>query len=385
LKHIQLDLIAAGIPAAKQSAAKPEKQPKPAPPPGPQEPVRFKEYTGAIHIHTTYSDGDGSFNEVVEAATGCGLDYVILSDHDTLECRRDGREGRHDGVLFLAEQEVSPRDGHCLVIGSDLLIEVKRSDKVDRIFEQLQEKGGSGFAAHPFCDRHGFGHIKYITWDSVDDARLTGIELWSYMIDWTRDLNKFNLKELKRRINNPERFIRGPHQKLVKQWDEITRKRRMAAIGSLDAHARRYFFGKVTVFPYRFLFKTIRTHILAEPFENDLAADRRRIYEALIEGRCFIAYDYLAPAKGFSFRCFFNDNVWEMGQELQYKPGMLLKASSPHAAELYLIRDGTVIGKQSGEQIETRLKSPGVYRVEAKIEGQPWVYTNPIYIRENLK
>jgi hypothetical protein len=348
----------------------------------PKGPVKYKEYSGAVHIHTTYSDGDGTFDDVVDTASRCGLDFILMSDHDTIQSRMDGKEGWRNGMLVLAEQEVSPREGHCLVIGADELIEVDRKEKLDVVFEQIKQKGGHGFAAHPYSDDTGLGSVKYITWDSIDDNRLTGIELWSFMIDWTHGLNRFHLKEMKHRIDNPQEVIKGPPEELIAQWDRITQKRRMPVIGSLDAHGRKYFFGAVTIFPYELLFNTIRTHILAEPFENDLATDRQKLYDAIIEGRCFIAYDYLQSAEDFSFRCFQNHKIWVMGQELEYKPGLLLEVSSPHAAELYMFKDGVVIDKNSGVRLETPADGPGVYRVEAKLEGRPWVYTNPIYIRD---
>ena len=345
--------------------------------------VKYKEYSGAIHIHTTYSDGDGSFDDVVDIASGCGLDFIMISDHDTIQSRIDLKEGWRDGVLVLAEQEVSPREGHCLVIGADELIDVGRNERLDAVFEQIKQKGGYGFAAHPYSDNSGFSSVKYITWDSIDDNRLTGMELWSFMIDWTHGLNRFHLKELKYRIDNPREVIKGPPEQLIAQWDRIARKRRLPVIGSLDAHGRKYFFGAITIFPYELLFNTIRTHVLTEPFENDFAADRQKLYDAIIEGRCFIAYDYLQSAQEFSFRCFLNHKTWVMGQELEYKPGLLLEVSAPHTAELYLFKDGAVIAKNSGVRLETPADGPGVYRVEAKLEGRPWVYTNPIYIRDS--
>ena len=39
---------------------------------------------GALHVHTTCSDGELSIPEVVEVYSGLGFDYIALTDHDHL-------------------------------------------------------------------------------------------------------------------------------------------------------------------------------------------------------------------------------------------------------------------------------------------------------------
>ena len=43
-----------------------------------------EEWVGAVHIHTRYSDGGGTIDEVASIAADVGLDFVIISDHNTL-------------------------------------------------------------------------------------------------------------------------------------------------------------------------------------------------------------------------------------------------------------------------------------------------------------
>jgi len=37
-----------------------------------------------LHMHTRYSDGSGSHQDIAEAALKCGLDAVIVTDHNVL-------------------------------------------------------------------------------------------------------------------------------------------------------------------------------------------------------------------------------------------------------------------------------------------------------------
>jgi hypothetical protein len=39
------------------------------------------------------------------------------------------------------------------------------------------------------------------------------------------------------------------------------------------------------------------------------------------------------------------------------------------------------VAKAFGTGLEFRADAPGAYRVEARLGGKPWVYTNPIYLR----
>ena len=44
------------------------------------------DYRGVIHCHSTYSfDGKGDMEEIGKAANDAGLDFVMMTDHDTME------------------------------------------------------------------------------------------------------------------------------------------------------------------------------------------------------------------------------------------------------------------------------------------------------------
>ena len=60
--------------------------------------------SGAIHVHTTYSDGSGTVPEVAAAAQEAGLAFVILSDHDTLKALEEGWAPDSEGPYDWAEE-----------------------------------------------------------------------------------------------------------------------------------------------------------------------------------------------------------------------------------------------------------------------------------------
>ena len=105
--------------------------------------------SGVVHVHSTYSDGTATVDEIAADAAAAGADVVMLTDHDSLAARRDGWEGRREGVVVLVGTGVSPKAGHYLALGVDR--EIPHAGQSAReIAEAVREAGGVGFAAHPF-------------------------------------------------------------------------------------------------------------------------------------------------------------------------------------------------------------------------------------------
>ena len=108
------------------------------------------ELTGIIHCHSTYSDGTGTVPEIAAAARANDLDFLLLTDHDTLAAAQHGEEGWHGSVLLLVGCEVSPyRRNHYLAFGLSEPIDHKELTPA-QIVASVNNAGGFGFPAHPF-------------------------------------------------------------------------------------------------------------------------------------------------------------------------------------------------------------------------------------------
>ena len=59
------------------------------------------EYVGALHMHSTFSDGSGEVKDIAKYAGEIGLDYIILTDHNTLRALKEGFEGWYGDTLLL--------------------------------------------------------------------------------------------------------------------------------------------------------------------------------------------------------------------------------------------------------------------------------------------
>lgn len=339
-----------------------------------------------IHVHSTFSDGTATVPEIIQAASSAGAAVVVLTDHDSREAARHGLEGWHDGVLLLVGHEITTRRGHLLALGLEDEVEHRGLSEME-ICAEVHARGGFGFAAHPFS-RGGVvpSIIRPHPWNTIEQCESLGIEVWSLLTDvaerWRSPTAAIRF------LRGPEAWLSGPPPESLAEWDRLCQRRRVPGIGGLDAHQTGIRIrGRVlSPMPHARYFKLLRTHVLLErPPLQQLAADRAAVYDALREGRCYLALDSFAPAQGFDF--------FASGAEGQRAPmgtelttgRWTLRATAPRPAEMRLLCDGRPTAAVHGQELEHEVAEPGVYRLEAWLGSpgaeRPWIFSNPIYIR----
>jgi methylmalonyl-CoA mutase cobalamin-binding subunit len=337
--------------------------------------------TCVAHVHSTYSDGTGTVPQIARAAHRAGVDVVLLTDHDTLEAKRRGQERWFDDVLVLVGEEVTPTDrDHFLAFGIEREISRRLSGR--EICEAVHAAGGFGFAAHPFSrgsERFKRPPIAFGELDCVD-----GVELWSFLNDTGERLQ--SVRDLVRMVVTPQRMIGGPPEENLREWDRLCQARRVVAIGGLDAHQigiRIAGHVPVRLMGYARTFRQLHTHVLVErPPTRDLEHDRALVFDALREGRCYIANDQVAEARGFGFWAEAADgDAIPMGAARTFEPGIALHARTPRAAHIRLLRNGDLVAETTASQLDHSIELHGVYRVEAHLHGRPWILSNPVYLR----
>ncbi|MEA2474449.1 MAG: hypothetical protein QOE06_2364 [Thermoleophilaceae bacterium] len=341
-----------------------------------------------VHLHSTYSDGTGTVDQIVAAGASAGVDVVMLTDHDTLAARDAGYEGWHGSVLLLVGEEVSPgRRDHTLVFGAPSLISNELSGA--EIVEAASSVGALSFAAHPFSRgserfrRLGEG----MPHTAVGAPGLTGIELWSFVTDTAERIR--SVREGLRFAAAPLRVVDHPPARNMVEWDRMCLSRRVVALGGLDAHQIGLRVGgrvPLRLMGYARSFRQLRTHVLvaAEP-SGVLDRDRALVYDALRSGCCYLAMDSVAPARGFAFWGSAADgSTVLMGAEAA--PGdWTLHVRLPRPASLRLLRDGVVVAAVSGAALDHPVSGAGVWRVEASLPWRErphtWIVSNPVYLR----
>ncbi len=127
------------------------------------------------------------------------------------------------------------------------------------------------------------------------------------------------------------------------------------------------------------------THVLAA------ALTPEQVAQSLLHGHSYVAHDWLCDPTGFRFLADNNLGVFEMGDEAGTGPAAgatTIRAMAPVEAELRLFRNGKMVAEKSGRSLEFPVKDEGAYRLEAwlKADGEkrPWIYSNPIYVRQPL-
>lgn len=345
------------------------------------------EYVGALHIHSIFSDGSGEPDLIAKLADEVGLDFIGLTDHNTLRALKDGYEGWYGNTMLLVGCEINDKENknHYLAFGIDEAISTRYSAK--SYVKKIKDEGGFGFLAHPHEKRNHMKEHPPYPWTEWDTTDFTGIEIWNHMSEWMENLTEQNKYQA---FVHPLRTIVAPPEETLKIWDKLNLERRVPGIGGIDAHAHKYNllgFVEVEVFPYKVLFKSIRTHVLVSSEikknknKKDFLKAKKNIFESLKSGCSFIANDYHADSKGFRFYAKCNSEKFQMGENVPLNQNNKLKVLLPgKTAQINLYRNGALIDSLVDSEAEFCVNLKGVYRVEIFLDKKAWIFSNHIRI-----
>jgi len=135
----------------------------------------------------------------------------------------------------------------------------------------------------------------------------------------------------------------------------------------------------LVVDPYQVALRHVGTHLLVRELTQD------EVWEALGEGRVYVAFDWLCDATGFDFVALEGDQRHEMGSRITLADGLVLHAQSPHRGHWTLLRNGLPVLEAEGDTMQYPVAESGVYRAEVALqvagESKPWILSNPIYVQ----
>lgn len=354
------------------------------------------EITVNTHVHSFLSDGHATYQQIANAAAIAGIDCVIITDHNVFIRNKEGYfNAETKNILMLSGQEIHdqtsvPQKNHLLVF-NPLMDYSKFADDPKQLIKKINDQEGLSFIAHPVDPELrciGEPDISWVDWEA---RGFTGIELWN------------GFSEIKYRSHNlldvlffalfPSFLPDRPLPETIKIWDKLLLSSPpCVAIGGSDAHAlpKNGFGIEKTIFPYTYHFSAINNHILLrEPLSPDLKTAKIQIYHAIKSGNLFIGYDLPKNTKGFRFYGQVNNSTVQMGETVQVGDGITFQIVLPMPTECLLVRNGNVIKSWQDTNICTYIsKEPGVYRVEVYMpylgKRRGWIFSNPIYVRENV-
>lgn len=354
------------------------------------------EYSGCIHIHSVYSDGTGKIEDIARYAYETGLDFIMMTDHNTIKPKEDGYEKWIHGVMVIIGYELNDMQNrnHYLVFGLDEVIgsysEIGKGETgcllpASEYVRLVKEKGGLGFIAHPDEERKGLPAHQAYPWTAETDD-YTGIEIWNHMSQWVEGMNESNKLE---RFLHPLKSVTSPSPNTLKRWDRSALARHVPGIGGVDAHAlKQNILGlfEVEIFPYKVLFKSIRTHVLLDDFiekGNEKYFDdyKKNILNALAKGKSFISNHYIGDARGFRFFAELNGKSYNMGDEIENNNRhVILRVLAPKLCYIKIVHNGNIISEAETMNHLIDVKEKGVYRVECYRSGKGWIFSNHIRI-----
>jgi hypothetical protein len=362
---------------------------------------------GALHIHSRYSDGTGEIDEIARAAAGAGLEWIGMTDHNTLDRSYRGLEGMRNGVAVLVGYEWTPvdpdgtQDGgdHMLVYGEAAALGDVSVDPRLPPAEAIVRSSGRGaltHLAHPDERRRPIRpDLRPLPWHDWSVRGFAGLELWNYMSEWTERLTRRNMVI---HALLPNRRLCGPTDRLLAWWDRLNvplggsdgaatgdrfagGSRLTVGVSGTDAHAHRVRFlsRNVTIFPYGDIFRGFTNYLLLrDPLPSEFEAAQGAILGAMRDGRLYFANRRLGDALGLEFELKAPDgSAAGPGEALAFSEGTAVCARSPRPATLRILRDGTEVARGRGRTLAAAADRPGSYRLEARRFGEAWAYTNP--------
>lgn len=335
----------------------------------------WEEWVGAIHVHSTHSDGRGTVETIIKAARSVDLDFCILTDHDTLAALP--HEGYSGSLLFLVGSEVTcANDSHYLALG--VKQSIPRGLPPQQAIDTVRTAGGIGIVAHPF-DRGSPLFKTHYPWKQWAVDGYDALEMWTFLVNWAEGIT--NIVEAAWGYMFPNRFLTGPNPEGLRRWDALNQKRfargqpPLPIVGSVDAHG---------YFTYRRSLATIRTHLWAPPKQHNLDADRRTVLRAIRSGQSFVANDAIHNARGFRFEVV-GDRMIYPEHRADIRGPANIRVTTPYPALIRILRDGNVAHTVEGTSAAYPASKAGTYRCEVFARSlfgvRPWIYSNSVHVR----
>lgn len=119
--------------------------------PTPEVNHRTRWYRGDLHCHTHHSEASGTLADLFAAAREQGLDFLAVTEHNTVSHHRLLGRYHTGDLLPIRGQEITTYRGHANVWGADRWIEFRcrRDTDLARVISMAHAAGGLISANHP--------------------------------------------------------------------------------------------------------------------------------------------------------------------------------------------------------------------------------------------
>jgi hypothetical protein len=336
----------------------------------------FFEVAGVFHIHSTFSDGNRSVEQIARCASEKSLNFIVITDHGNPNYESLRSEGWKEGVLVLCGSELSENRGHLVAVGFDTPSS-RFSSTAEEAVHQVHGLGGFTVIAHPYSK---------VQWSWGPRVGYDGLEIISADSMFRKSL-PLSLLYFPALLINPKfaflKVLKRPEKNLLK-WDSLNEKPPIFGYYSVDAHLF-----------YSALFSSLHVHIpLSRPLSKEFELAKRQVFNSLRNGNFYNAVEAVAQAKGFRFWAEQGEKIFPMGSAIKIQPQTILHAAMPTGVELeaQLLFNGTPVFRSfEGTWSYPVTNGPGVYRVEVYLKERtpitkdfPWILSNPLFLKEKI-
>jgi hypothetical protein len=140
-------------------------------------------YAGDLHTHTVHSDGALTVAELAGLAIGNGLDFIAVTDHNTVSHHRElAAASRRYQITLIPGQEVTTDQGHANAFGDIGWVDFR--EPAARWLTETQERGGLLSVNHPIAGP--------VSWMHAMPERPPLVEVWHWSwldLSWTTPLS----------------------------------------------------------------------------------------------------------------------------------------------------------------------------------------------------
>jgi hypothetical protein len=325
-------------------------------------------YRGDFHAHTHYSDGIHTPAQLVEVARAEGLDFITITDHNTIDAL--SKFGEEPTILIIPGLEVTLKEGHFNVFGMEGWLDWMEHILTGKNMPELTGIYGTTSALMQRTSSQGL-------LNSINHPLLP----WKPPLEWrdrATDLRYLDCLEIWNDPSSPDNLHANP--KAVALWtDWLNAGYRITAIGGSDYHQPVPEPGQDKP-PERLGLPS--TYVYAEQLSG------AAILEGLRRRRA-----YVSMGARVTFQAQADHTTYEIGADLGELSGAIdFKATvtdCPSSARAQIVKNGHVISEVpvEGGQASLRYSADAMptrsdwYRLHvADREGQMLAMTNPIFV-----
>lgn len=392
------------------------------------QPVKLKtglnDYKCVLHAHSYLShDSRGTIDEIAAAAKQVGVQAIFMSDHpQEKDVVAEGAKEVINDVLFVPGAETR---GFLLYPGNGKMPSLSVSDR--QLADAVKASRGMVFVAHPEEPRD---------WSI---ASLTGMEIYNTHTDVNDEIDLLKILQPKDTagygklltlLNNFQDYpvesfssLYDHPKDLLARYDQMCKARPFTAIAANDSHqntgfvvvgtedgkyrvedplgeeiaildpannsALKLLFGepqpgkvlfKRQLDPYPISLGYVNTHVLASE------RTERSLRDALVRGRTYIAFHWIADATGTAFLLKSGRRTYNLGDTVRFQRGMRLLAEVPINGLMRLMKDGVEVHRVNARDFEFEVKEAGIYRLEVYLPLggalRGWIFTGAIRVVE---